>query len=500
MKLFTSKQISELDKFTIENEPVSDINLMERAAAQVTRWLVKNFNQEQKMVFFAGSGNNGADALAVARQLAELGFICEVYTVDSGNKPSNSSVLNYERLVKQGKVYHKFIKSDNYFPEIGQTDIIIDALFGSGLNRRLEGLSAVTVQKINERKNTVVSIDIPSGLMTENNTANTKDNTVRADFTLTFQFPKISFLFAENEIFTGKWKVLPIGLHPEGIKQIQSDFFFLEKEDIQEIIHTRPKFAHKGTFGHALLIAGSSGKMGAAVLASKACLRAGTGLLTTHVPQTGYNIIQAAVPEALASIDKCNSEFPELDIFSAIGIGPGIDKQYNTQQAFYKLLEKVNMPLVIDADGLNILSENKEWLEKLPDNSILTPHLGEFQRLAGNSANSYERIVKQLLFAKQYKVVVVLKGAFTTIATPNGKLFFNSTGNQGMATAGSGDVLTGIILGLLAQKISPENAAKAGVFIHGLAGDMAASEKSEYALISSDIIDFMGKAFMSVMK
>ena len=503
MKLFTTEQIAELDKFTIENEPISDIDLMERAALQITHRLVKKFNTKQKMIFFAGQGNNGGDALAVARQLAELGFICEVYLPDFGKKPSDSSVINHERLAKQGKVKQVLIKSDNDFPETGQTDVIIDGLFGSGLTRPLEGFAAAIVQKINRQKNTVVSIDMPSGLMGEDNTANIPENIVRADFTYTFQFPKISFLFAENEIFTGKWEVIPIGLHPEGIGQISSDFFFLEKEDIQKIIQPRPKFAHKGTFGHALLIAGSFGKMGAAVLASKACLRAGAGLLTTHVPRLGYPIIQTAVPEAMASVDQHDfvfTEFPELDIFSATGIGPGLDKKHNTQKAFCELLDKISTPLVIDADGLNILSENSEWLEKLPENSILTPHPGEFQRLVGDSANSYERIAKQLLFAKRYKVIVVLKGAFTTIAMPDGKLFFNSTGNQGMATAGSGDVLTGLILGLLAQRFSPEDAAKAGVFLHGLAGDMAAAEKSEYALIAGDIVDFMGEAFLSVLK
>ena len=503
MKLFATKQIAELDKFTIENEPISDIDLMERAALQITHRLAKKFNTKQKMIFFVGPGNNGGDALAVARQLAELGFMCEVYLPDFGKEPAGSPAINYKQLEKQGKVKRAFIKSENDFPEIGTTDVIIDGLFGSGLTRSLSGFAATIVQKINLQKNTVVSIDMPSGLMGEDNSAIIPENIIKADFTLTFQFPKISFLFAENEIFTGKWEVIPIGLHPKGIEQIPSDYFFLEKEDIRKIIQPRPKFAHKGTFGHALLIAGSFGKMGAAVLASKACLRAGAGLLTTHIPRLGYTVIQTAVPEALASVDKHDSVFtecPNLDTFSAIGIGPGLDKKHNTQKAFCELLEKANTPLVIDADGLNILSENKEWLKKSPENSILTPHLGEFKRLTGDSENSYERITKQLLFAKQYKVIVVLKGAFTTIATPNGKLFFNSNGNQGMATAGSGDVLTGIILGLLAQRLTPENAAKAGVFLHGLAGDMAAANKSEYALIAGDIIDFTGEAFISVLK
>ncbi len=324
---------------------------------------------------------------------------------------------------------------------------------------------------------------------------------MQADFTLTFQFPKMSFFFAENEKYTGKWEVLPIGLHQQGIAETDSNLNYIEKDEIQQIIHKRSRFGHKGTYGHALLIAGSFGKMGAAVLASKACLRAGVGLLTTHVPHFGYQILQTAVPEAMASVDQHDSiftEFPDLSQFSAVGVGPGIDQKTNTKRALNELLEKSKLPLVIDADALNILAENKSWLEKLPENSILTPHPGEFKRLVGESENSYIRIQKQIDFSKNYKVVVVLKGAFTSVSTPEGKLYFNSTGNPGMATAGSGDVLTGIILGLLAQGISPENAALAGVYIHGLAGDLAVLKKSEYSLVAGDIVKFLGKAFLSL--
>ncbi len=267
------------------------------------------------------------------------------------------------------------------------------------------------------------------------------------------------------------------------------------------MIPVRSKFAHKGTFGHAVLIAGSYGKMGASVLASKACLRSGVGLLTAHIPHFGYSIIQTAVPEAMVSIDDHDSIFtgiPDLSPFSAIGAGPGIGMKSNTRQALKELIEKAKVPLVLDADALNILSEYKEWLKELPENSILTPHPGEFKRLAGETANSWERIQKQQEMAKELKVIIVLKGAFTTIAFPNEKLYFNSTGNPGMATAGSGDSLTGIILGLLAQHIPPDHAAIAGVFLHGLAGDIAAAEKSENALIAGDITDSLGKAFFEL--
>ncbi|MCD6354962.1 MAG: NAD(P)H-hydrate dehydratase [Prolixibacteraceae bacterium] len=501
MKLFTTKQIAELDRYTIEHEPIADIDLMERAAMQVTHWMVKHFSNERRFLIFAGPGNNGGDALTVARQLAELDYLCEVFLLDFGKALKGSPAINRQRLEDQGKVKLKKITTSDEFPEIFPTDIILDGMFGAGLSRPLKGFPAEVVKKINQLPNQVVAVDIPSGLMGEDNSGNSPVNIVRADFTLTFQFPKVSFLFAENEQFTGKWEVLPIGLHPEGIARVPSDYFFIENEDIKTIIAPRQKFAHKGTFGHALLIAGSFGKMGAAVLASKGCLRSGVGLLTTHVPKMGCVILQTTVPEAMISVDRHDSmftEFPELTPFSAIGIGPGLGQKHNSQLALKALLEKTNTPLVIDADALNILSENKDWFEKIPEKSILTPHPGEFKGLIGNTGNSFESIQKQILFSEKYKVIVVLKGAFTSVSTPGGKLYFNSTGNPGMATAGSGDALTGIILGLLAQGIPPEKAALAGVFLHGRAGDLAARKRSENSLLAGDIVEFLGEAFLSL--
>lgn len=501
MKLFTTKQIAELDKYTVENEPISDIDLMERASLQITHWLVKHFSNERKMVFFAGPGNNGGDALAIARQMADLDFFCEVCLLDFGKELRGSPSINRERLLEQGKVKLSTVKKINDFPEITETDVILDGIFGSGLTRPVEGFAAQIIHQINQLKNKVVAIDIPSGLMGEDNSGNISENIIQANFTLTFQFPKISFLFAENEKYVGKFEVLPIRLHPAGMAEKATDFYLTEAEEIKNIFPARSRFSHKGTFGHALLISGSFGKMGAAVLASKACLRSGVGLLTSHIPRLGYSIIQTAVPEAMASVDAHDSiftEFPELIPFSAVGIGPGLDKKSNSKKALCELLETAKIPLVLDADALNILSDNKLWLEKIPVNSILTPHPGEFKRLAGETENSFERIKKQVQVSKQYNVVVVLKGAFTSVSTPEGKVFFNSGGNPGMATAGSGDVLTGIILGLLAQGFSSENAAVAGVYIHGRAGDLAAQKKSEISLTAGDIIDNLGDAFLSL--
>ncbi|WP_347839873.1 NAD(P)H-hydrate dehydratase [uncultured Draconibacterium sp.] len=501
MKLFTTKQIADLDKYTIDNEPITDIDLMERASMQMTNWMIQNFSTEHRLLFFAGPGNNGGDALAMARQLADFNYQCEVYLLDFGKDLKGAPQINRNRLKEQNKVTLTTLKSINDFPQLTENDILVDGLLGSGLSRALEGLAGDLVKKINQQLNVVVSVDIPSGLMGEANEDNIEDHIIRADFTLTLQFPKISFLFAENEQFVGQWEVLPISLHPDGILKTQSPYFFLEPYDVIQRLPLRSKFEHKGSLGHALLIAGSYGKMGAAVLASNACLRAGVGLLTTHVPHMGYSIIQTAVPEAMVSIDQHDSmftSFPNLEPFSAIGVGPGLGQKQNSQRALCDLLEQSAVPLVLDADALNILSGNKNWLEKLPDGCILTPHPGEFRRLVGETQSSFEAIKQQMAFAVQYRCTVVLKGACTSIATPEGELFWNSTGNPGMATAGSGDALTGIILGLLALGMPSVDAAIAGVYMHGMAGDIASNALSEFALTAGDIINNLGKAFLKI--
>ncbi len=499
MKLFTCKQIAEIDQLTMQLEPISSIDLMERASSQIADWLLLSIDNNHPIWFFAGPGNNGGDALAVARMMAGCNFNCTVFMADFGHELKNDPATNRQRLADQNKVVLKQIDSEDSIPDIPPGVIIIDGLFGSGLNKPLEGLAATIVQRINQSGVQVISIDVPSGLFGEDNSTNNLSNVIRAGQTLTFQFPKLSFLFPEHDEIVGNWEVLPIGLHPEAISQTESAYFFLTQEFISEKIKKRKKFSHKGTYGHALLIAGSYGKMGAAVLASEACLRAGVGLLTSHIPRLGYEIIQNSVPEAMTSIDSSDTEFtqfPDLSPFSAIGIGPGLDKKTISQDAFKELLYAKPEKMVVDADALNILSENQDWYRLLPENAILTPHPKEFERLAGTTSNSFERLQTQVKFSIQNKVIVICKGAHTCITFPDGRVFFNSTGNPGMATAGSGDVLTGIILGLLAQNYTSEDAALIGVFLHGLSGDLAAAGLGEHSLIAGDIIAHLGKAFL----
>ena len=378
---------------------------------------------------------------------------------------------------------------------------MIDALFGSGLSRPLDGLMKDVVKFINDTDVEVVSIDIPSGLFGEDNFDNNLDNCIHADYTLSFQFPKLSFLFPENAECIGFWEVLPIGLHPSIINELESPYQLIDEAHIRNLLKTRPRFSHKGTFGHGLLISGSYGKMGAAILASKAALRSGIGLLSTHIPRLGYDIMQVAVPESMLSIDQSDiifTEYPELENFDAIGIGPGIDTKYNSIRALRRVLEECNKPLVLDADALNIIGANQEMKKLLPKGTILTPHMKEFERLLGESKGAFDRNEKQRNFSKEQSVVMVLKGAFTAITDENGRCYFNTTGNPGMATAGSGDVLTRIILSLLAQRYSALHAALIGVYVHGLAGDIAALEIGEEALIASDIIAFLPQAWKRI--
>jgi NAD(P)H-hydrate epimerase len=501
MKLFTCKQIAEIDRLTMKLAPISSIDLMEMASVQVSEWVIYHTEIEQDINIFAGPGNNGGDAMAIARLLALKNFRCTVWLADFGRELKGDPALNLERLKNQNKVTLKRIDSEVSIPDLSANTVIIEGLFGSGLNKPLSGLAKSIVQKINQSGATVISIDMPAGLFGEDNSNNDLSAIIRANHTLTFQFPKLSFLFPENDKFVGNWEVLPIGLHPEAILQTKTSYFNLSKTFISGMLKKRTKFSHKGTYGHALLIAGSYGKMGAAVLSSKACLRAGVGLLTSHIPRLGYQIIQNSVPEAMTSIDSSNtvfSEIPEITQYSAIGIGPGLDKKPESQLAFMALFQQKPVKMVIDADALNILSDNPEWYSLLPKNAILTPHPKEFERLAGSSSNSYERLQKQIEFSMKYKIIVVCKGAYTCITVPDGSVFFNSTGNPGMATAGSGDVLTGIILGLLAQDYSPEEATLIGVYIHGLAGDLAASEFGMNSLIAGDIIERLGAAFLQL--
>lgn len=501
MKIFPSSSIKKLDAYTIEHEPIQSIQLMERAATALTEAICSRWDTETPIVVFAGPGNNGGDALAVARMLAEKGYKIEVFLFNTKGELSPDCQENKELLEIMDEIKFHEITSQFAPPTLTLDHLVIDGLFGSGLNKPLSGGYAAVVKYINASSATVVAIDIPSGLMGEENTFNVKTNIIRADVTLSLQLPKLSFLFAENAEFIGEWDLLDINLSQEGIEELDTNYEMLEAEDIRSLIKPRNKFAHKGSFGHALLIAGSRGMAGASVLAARACLRSGVGLLTVHAPICNNDILQTAIPEAIVEQDVseiCFAVPTDADDYQAIGIGPGLGRSEETEAALLEQLSNCQTPLVVDADALNILANHRHALNNLPKGSILTPHPKELERLVGKCQDSYERLTKAIELAHTAKVHIVLKGANSAIITPNGKCFFNPTGNPGMATAGSGDVLTGIILALLAQGYAADEAAKIGTFVHGLAGDFARKKTGVISLMAGDIINNLPTAWRAV--
>lgn len=502
MKIFPVSVISQIDNYTIENEPILSVNLMERAANKFYLALKDRYTRNAFLVL-AGPGNNGGDALAISRMLLLDGFDVTTLLLRRDNLSSDNAI-NLDRLRHFQKAKIEFWEETFTMPETSDNCILIDGLFGSGLSRPLEGSALKLVQAVNNLKCEVISIDIPSGLMGEDNGSNNPDGIIRASHTFTFQFPKLAFLFPENQDYVGNWEVLDIKLNKEKIEEISTNWELTCLPDIVKIIPKRKVFSHKGNMGHVLLIAGSYGRMGAAVLASKACLRSGVGLLTVQVPHASCHILHIAVPEAMVSIDRSDlmfTEFPDLAKFSAVGIGPAIGIRSNCIKALSELLDQIgSKPLVLDADAITILAQHSDIMNKVPQGAILTPHPREFERLVGTWSHDFERLQKAIDFSCLRKVILVLKGAYTTVVWPNGTCHFNPTGNPGMATAGSGDVLTGIILALLGRGITPAEAAIAGVYIHGLAGNMACDKEGEEALIASDITASLGSAFKKVLQ
>jgi ADP-dependent NAD(P)H-hydrate dehydratase / NAD(P)H-hydrate epimerase len=498
MKIISSKQTQQLDAFTIENEPITSVDLMERAAQAFTNWLrAKYAPSDKKIKIFCGLGNNGGDGLAIARQLVNLNYDIEVFVLKYTDKISPDCQENLNRL--QNILDVQFVENQNFILNFADKDLIIDAILGSGLSRPTEGLIKDIILQINQSKLPIISVDIASGLFADSPNSE-KDVIVKPTLTLTFQMPKLAFMLPKNAEFVGDFEVLNIGLHQGFIDKIETKYFYTE--DASTLLKKRPKFSHKGTFGHALFIGGMHGMMGAAVLASRACMRSGVGKLTAHIPRNGTQIMQVSLPEALIweayDYNAVTTDFWHVDTlkeYSAIGIGPALGVDGKTRESLEKLFvtcENAKIPMVLDADVFNNLatSKGRAVIQKIPKNSILTPHPKEFEKLLGKSwKNDFEKLELLSQFAVNQQVIVCLKGANTAIALPDGTIHFNSTGNSGMAKAGTGDVLTGMILALLAQGYSPQDAAILGVYEHGLAGDRAAQKRGQMSMLASDLVE-----------
>lgn len=497
VKVFSVDQIRQGDAFTISNEPIKSIDLMERAAKKCADW-ISGRSTEHAFKIFCGMGNNGGDGTAIARILQDDFIKVMVYIVHTHDKYSDDGMNNLTKLEAHYPEFIQHIFTETDIPAIDSDDILVDAIFGSGLSRPITGLGAAIINQMNESKAVIISIDIPSGLYADHSSILSKGAIVQADYTLSFQTPKLAFFLPENDIYVGEWTLLDIKIHPDYLLSTPTHYYLLTKDDIKPRLRQRTRFSHKGTYGHALLIAGSKGKTGAAILSAHATLRSGAGLVTVHLPEDATTPMQTALPEAMISYDRSKEAFshlPDVSPYSAIAIGPGLGQRPETATALKLLIQESRVPLLFDADAINIISENKTWLSFLPPGCIFTPHLKEFERLTGATTDGFERLKMQQEFSVRYKCYVILKGAFTSISTPEGITYFNPTGNPGMATGGSGDVLTGIILGLLTQHYTPLDAALLGVYLHGSAGDIAAGNLGVDTLIASDIIENLGNAF-----
>lgn len=499
LKIPSASQIRALDAYTIAHEPIASIDLMERACAVFVKWFAGLFplDHNRPIAVFCGPGNNGGDGLAIARMLHELGYEVSAHRLLQGQTPGPDHLLNFERLRAKRVVPIADIET-SHFPALPANAIAIDALLGSGLNRPAAGTMADLINWLNTQPATRVAVDLPSGLYAD---APPNGPVLQAHYTLSFQFPKPAFLLPATGLSAGQWHYADIGLSPDGIRQLDTPHYWVDAHAAASLWRPRHRFDHKGTFGHALLIAGSYGKVGAAILACRGALRAGAGLVTAHLPRRAYEIMQMAFPEAMVEVDPHHyawSETGPTNRYAAIGLGPGLGLDPISAQALHELLKRWNGPLVIDADGLNLLSLHPQWLNLLPPDTILTPHPKEFERLFGPAADDWARLALLRRKARETGVIIVLKMAYTITALPSGELFFNSTGNPGMGTAGTGDVLTGIITGLLAQGYPPADAARLGVYLHGRAGDLAADALQQECLIADDLLLYLGGAFKSL--
>lgn len=484
---------------------------MERAATKCFDWIYQHapnlfppeITEEREWTFHvvAGTGNNGGDGLVIARLLNRMGYNVHVHVIRFSEKGSPDFETNLAKLGKMKKDLVEINQEDD-IPEFSRSSVIIDAIFGTGLNRPPEGIAALVIRKMNDSGARILSIDLPSGLFSEDNSTNNLTHVVRSDYILSFQVPKLAFFLAENAGQIGEVVILDIGLHPEFFEKVNAPFQLLTDENMRHMRKVRLPFDHKGTFGHALLIAGSEGKRGAAVMATLGALKAGAGLVTLHTDRLGAGILHSAVPEAMVSIDSGGgtnfSSIPELGGYNAIGVGPGLGNSDETIRALKLLIQESSVPMVFDADALNIIADNPTWLAFLPKGSIMTPHPGEFARLIGEKKSHFANIEMQRELSLKHGIYILLKGGRSTLSLPDGQVLVNGTGNPGMATGGMGDVLTGITTGLLSSGYEPMQAAALGMFIHGRAGDLALDSESVESLLATDLIKYIGKAFESL--
>lgn len=500
MKILSAKQIKEADKHSIENEPISSLKLMERAAISMFQHLEENFHHNQSFHIFCGMGNNGGDGLVLARLLHNAGYSVHVSIISHSDDGSEDFQKNLERL-KELPVSIIHISAADEISELSEEAIIIDAILGSGLSRPLKGLIAEVVEQLQKLPNQKVAVDIPTGLFADDNAENDLDKVLSCDLCLSLQFPKLSMMHKETAPLCGEVLVVDIGLSKDFISKAQTSNFYITEEDIRQIFKPRKKFSHKGTYGHGLLVAGSRGSFGAAIMSATAAMRAGLGLLSVAVPNRGEQVLHGQLPEAMILPDEDPDKItakPDFKKATATAAGPGLGTDEATAKALKNLIQTAEHPMIFDADALNILSENKTWLSFLPEHSILTPHPGEFKRLLGEEELGDNYLEQLRNFSMKNGVVTILKDAITAVADTHGNLYFLDFGTPALASAGSGDVLTGILLGLLSQDYSPLHAAFLGVYLQGKAARLAAFSQSLESCLALDVVDQLGAAYQEL--
>ncbi len=505
MKIFTTSEIRRIEEYTIKVDGIIEIDLMERAASAAAFEIMSRWQPGKRFVVFAGPGNNGGDALAVARLLKEQGYErIEVFLFNiPSTKLSKGCARNRDRLLEIEGIDFTEVVNEFEPPTLGREDVVIDGLFGSGLREPLKGGFTSLVQYINESQAYIVAIDVPSGLFGEWNTGTDRRNIIRANLTLAFQFKRLSFFFAENAPNIGECKILDIDLSRDAMNKASTNYYLVESYEVKNLLRRRPEHCSKYDFGSLLLVSGRYGMLGAAILSARAAMRAGAGLVSVHSPRCGHDVLQSSVPEALFEADKNDIVTSDVSMtrrYNAVALGPGMGTHEMTIDAIDRFLKTRNLPCVLDADALNCIAMRPMLIESIPQKSILTPHAVEFERLFGNFDTEEERLKKAIEVAKMHKLIIVMKAHYTMVVDTAGKVYINTTGNAGMATAGSGDVLTGIISGLLAQGYSPQFSAIMGVYIHGVAGDLAEKVHGTYGMTAGDIVDNIGRAIKDIMK
>ncbi|QIL42624.1 NAD(P)H-hydrate dehydratase [Pedobacter sp. HDW13] len=463
------------DQFTIANKPIASIDLMEKAARAFVQCFIRDeFDASKSIAIFCGKGNNGGDGLAIAHLLLVNGYDnVKVYVVNFSAKQTDDFAINLQRL-DESRCKKAIINQPGDLKHI-KPDLIIDAILGSGLNKPLTGDYAELAHAINKLNKKVYAVDVPTGFFAEDRLTDSY-NGIKAYKTICFQRPKINFFFPESALATEKYEVADIELDEDFIRHQDTEFYLTEEKDIQKILKKRKLFSHKGTYGHALIIAGNTNTMGAALLASMACLHSGAGLTTTCVPESGLTALNTTLPEIMALPRVEYMRIEHLAKYQTIAIGPGLGVDAENERLLESLI-MANRELIIDADALNILAERPDLTKKLAKNSILTPHVKEFDRLFGEHNTWWDRVQTAREQARLLQIVIILKNQYTFVCLPTGKVHINPTGNPAMAQGGMGDVLTGIISALVAQKYTAADAAIAGCYIHGQTGDDLAKEQ-----------------------